>query len=106
VAGMIPNLVGTCVSTQQVSDPQGDTMQETSNGLLTWSSATNIVEFTNGERTWVYGPYGLVMRDATTSYPWEGTTSLVAGIAINSKGQAIDPRTGQVIPTDARVKVS
>jgi len=35
-----------------------------------------------------------------------GHNLTVAGIAINSKGQAVDPRTGQVIPTDARVKVS
>lgn len=70
VASLIPNVVGSCVSDQRVSNPQGDTMQETTNGLLTWCKATNIVEFTNGQRTWVYSPYGLLLRDGTTSYDW------------------------------------
>jgi hypothetical protein len=105
VAGLIPNVIGSCVIDQKSSNLQGDTMQETSNGLLTWTKATNVVEFTNGQRTWVYSGYGLILRDGTTRYDWEGTTSLVAGIAINSKGQVIDTQTGQVIPTDARIKV-
>jgi hypothetical protein len=104
VASLIPDVVGTCVSNAQASNPQGDTMQETANGLLTWTKATNVVEFTTGERTWVYSGYGLILRDGATSYDWEGTTSLVAGIAINKAGQVIDPLTGKVIPTDAHVR--
>ncbi len=105
VASLIPNLVGNCTTDQKVSNPQGDTMQETTGGLLTWTKSTNVVEFTTGQRTWVYSGYGLILRDGTTSYDWEGATSLVAGIAINSKGQVIDTQTGQVIPTDVRVRV-
>jgi hypothetical protein len=105
MAGLLPAQVGSCVS-NQMSDANGDAMQETSNGLLSWSKATNVVEFTNGEQTWVNSTYGLILRDGTVSYPWEGTVSLVAGIAINSKGQVIDPRTGQVVKTDARIAQS
>ena len=104
IAALIPDQVGQCAADPRASDDQGNMMQETSTGLFTWSKATNIAEFTNGSHTWVYGPYGLVLRDATTSYPWEGTTSLVAGIAINAQGNVIDPATGKVIPQDARYK--
>jgi len=106
VAGMIPNSIGSCVSDQRPANDQGDTMQETTNGLLTWTKATNVTEFTTGSHTYVYSSYGLILRDGMTSYPWEGITSLVAGVAINSAGQVVDPTTGQVIPTDAHIKTS
>lgn len=104
MVSLIPNVVGSCINDQQVSNPLGDTMQETTNGLLTWTRATNVVEFTTGSKTWVYSGYGLVLRDGSTSYSWEGATSLVAGIAIDKDGHAIDPLTGRIIPTDARTK--
>ncbi|HEX6511617.1 MAG TPA: hypothetical protein VF157_04910 [Chloroflexota bacterium] len=106
IAGMIPAIVGSCVTDQQPSDNQGNIMQETSTGLLTWTKATNVTEFTTGTDTWVLSGYGLIMRDGSIAYPWEGTTSIVAGVAINKNGQLIDPRTGQVIPTDAHIKTS
>jgi hypothetical protein len=105
MAATLPAEIGTCTSKPMV-DADGDVMQETSNGLLTWSKATNIVEFTNGEQTWIDSPYGMILRAGTVSYPWEGKVSLVAGIAINAQGQVIDPTTGQVVKTDARVQVS
>jgi len=103
MAALLPSQVGSCVS-NQMFDASGDSLQETSNGLLTWSKATNVVEFTNGEQTWVDSSYGLILRDGTVSYPWEGKVSLVAGIAIDAQGHVIDPRTGRVIKTDARVQ--
>ena len=106
LASLIPAQVGQCLAPGRASDDQGDTMQETTTGLMTWSKATNVTEFTNGTDTWVQSGYGLILRDATTSYPWEGATSLVAGIAINSKGDIIDPATGQTLPKDARYKTS
>ncbi len=95
IAGLIPNVVGNCVANQRASDPQGDAMQQTSNGLLTWSSNTNVVEFTTGTLTWVNSPYGLVLRDGATSYPWEGTTSL-------SPASPSIPRARRSIPGLAR----
>ena len=106
LASLIPAKVGQCLAPGHASDDQGDMMQETNTGLLTWSKATNIAEFTNGTDTWVDSSYGLIMRAADVAYPWEGTTSLVAGIAIDSKGNIIDPATGQVLPKDARYKAS
>ncbi|MBV9119096.1 MAG: hypothetical protein JOZ39_00180 [Chloroflexi bacterium] len=103
---LVPTVVGNCVTPQMTAD-NGDAMQQTSTGLLSYSKSTGVVEFTNGEHTWVYGgPYGLIMRDGTVSYPWEGTVSLVAGISIDNQGHAINPATGQVIPTDSRIKIS
>jgi|SRR5581483_11815489 len=105
VADMIPDVVGVCLNNAAPINPNGDTMQETSNGLFTWTKDTNVVEFTTGDRTWVYTDgYGLILRDGNVSYPWEGTTSMVAGIAINSQGEAYDPATGKVLPMDSRVK--
>jgi hypothetical protein len=106
VASMLPDVVGSCVTNAKMANPEGDMMQETEFGLLTWTKATNVVEFTNGQYTWVNSRYGLIVRDGNTSYPWEGTTSVVAGIAINSQGQAVDPLTGKVLPSDARTKIS
>ncbi|HLY65737.1 MAG TPA: hypothetical protein VKU60_09400 [Chloroflexota bacterium] len=106
MASMIPNVVGTCVNNQQSSNGQGDTMQETTGGLFTWTKATDVTEFTTGSHTYVFTPpYGLILRDGNTSYAWEGTTSLVAGVAIDGSGRAVDPTTGQPIPTDAHIKV-
>jgi len=106
IAALIPDQVGHCVADPRASDDQGDMLQETNKGVFTWSKATNISEFTNGDHTWIYGPYGLVLRNTSTSYPWEGATSLVAGIAINAQGNPIDPATGQAIPQDARYTAS
>ena len=106
LASLIPAQVGHCLTPGRASDDQGDMMQETSTGLLTWSKATNVAEFTNGSSTWIESGYGVVMRDADVSYPWEGATSLVAGIAIDNKGHIIDPATGQTLPSDARYKAS
>jgi len=66
---LIPNVIGNCVSNEMLNS-NGDSMQQTSNGLLSWSKDTNVVEFTTGEQTWVdAAPYGLILRDGTTSYP-------------------------------------
>jgi hypothetical protein len=104
LAGMIPDVVGSCTADQHTANQQGDTIQPTSNGLLSWTKATNVTEFTTGEKTWILSGYGLITRDANTAYSWEGATSLVAGVAINSQGQMVDPATGKVMASDAHVK--
>lgn len=100
---MVPAVLGTCLTNAHASNTSGDTMQETSNGLLTWTKATDVTEFTDGHSTWVLSGYGLILRDASTAYTWEGPTSVVAGVAVNAQGQAVDPLTGQVLPKDAHL---
>ncbi|MBV8083975.1 MAG: hypothetical protein JO247_04080, partial [Chloroflexi bacterium] len=77
MAALLPDQVGSCIA-NKMFDASRDAMQETSHGLLSWSKTTNVVEFTNGEQTWVNSKYGLILRDGTVSYPWEDTVSLVA----------------------------
>ena len=103
MATLVPAVVGSCVSNAHPANQFGDTMQETSNGLLTWTKATDITEFTTGQKTWVLSGYGLILREATTAYSWEGPTSVVAGVSINSKGEAVDPISGTVLPKDAHL---
>lgn len=100
---LVPQVLGACVANAHPSNQAGDTMQETSNGLLTWTKATNVAEFTDGHSTWVLSGYGLILRDAGSAYSWEGPTSAVAGVSINGQGQPVDPVTGQVLPKDAHL---
>ena len=103
IDSMVPAIVGSCLANAHSANATGDTMQETSNGLLTWTKATDVTEFTDGHSTWVLSGYGLILRDAGTAYSWEGATSQVAGVAINAQGQPVDPLTSQVLPKDAHL---
>ncbi|MFI5267746.1 MAG: WD40/YVTN/BNR-like repeat-containing protein [Chloroflexota bacterium] len=62
--------VGTCTDSQAYA-ANGDAQQHTSNGLLAWRKADNWTAFTNGYRTWINGPSGLVKRLNTQRYSWE-----------------------------------
>ena len=50
---MVPAVIGSCVANAHSANQFGDTMQETTNGLLTWTKATDVTEFTTGQKTWV-----------------------------------------------------
>ncbi len=65
-----PKDVGTCLEDQFSAD-NGDAQQHTSSGLLAWRKADNWTAFTNGYRTWINGPSGLVIRLNTQRFPWE-----------------------------------
>jgi hypothetical protein len=79
----LPDEVGTCLEDQQVDAETGDTSQRTTGGLLVWRPADDWLAFTDGDRTWVYGPEGLRPRLNTERYIWEtdagaaGTTLIV-----------------------------
>lgn len=62
--------VGDCVD-DVVYDPEGNAMQVTTRGSLLWRKADNWTAFTDGDRTWVYGPFGLQVRSSQTRFPWE-----------------------------------
>jgi photosystem II stability/assembly factor-like uncharacterized protein len=65
-----PTDVGDCVDNQTFA-ANGDAQQHTTNGLLAWRKADNWTAFTNGYRTWVNGPNGLVKRLNTQRFSWE-----------------------------------
>ena len=80
--GMIPNTVGGCLSNPyQISN--GNTVQETVGGLLSWNPADNLPEFTDGTTTWVLGPVGLQSRANNTRFSYEAPSTNVAGVNIS-----------------------
>ncbi len=68
---MIPDVVGDCLIDEHSNVSTGDTLQETTRGLLVWRRADNVTTFTVGANTWVNGPYGLQVRLKTDRFPWE-----------------------------------
>src|SRR5437763_6808120 len=57
--GLIPTIVGGCVTNEYHNPANGDGLQQTANGLLVWRKADNWTAFTNGSMTWINGPQGL-----------------------------------------------
>lgn len=84
---LIPDQVGGCLT-----DPHpianGDVVQQTVGGLLSWNPADNLPEFTNGSQTWVWGPNGLQVRPNNHRFSYEAPQSQVAGISIGSTPSA------------------
>ena len=64
------NIVGECLENQH-HGANGDALQQTTGGLLVWRKADNWTAFTDGYRTWINGPNGLVMRLNTERFEWE-----------------------------------
>src|SRR5713226_5668967 len=67
-----PDDVGECLE-ERHSAANGDAQQRTSRGLLAWRKADNWTAFTDGARTWINGPAGLVTRANTERFSWEAS---------------------------------
>jgi len=67
---LIADHVGTCIDNQGYAS-NGDAQQLTTTGLMVWRKADNWTAFTDGNRTWLMGPYGLASRFNTQRFPWE-----------------------------------
>ena len=64
------DVVGECLENEHYNHI-GDSVQQTTGGLLVWRKADNWTAFTDGYRTWISGPYGLVQRLNTERFAWE-----------------------------------
>ena len=64
------DIVGACLENEHYN-AIGDSNQQTTGGLMAWRKADNWTAFTDGHRTWVSGPYGVVLRLNTERYYWE-----------------------------------
>ena len=53
--------VGECLENEHYN-AIGDSNQQTTGGLMAWRKADNWTAFTDGYRTWINGPNGLVQR--------------------------------------------
>lgn len=63
-------IVGDCLGDVRY-DAQGNAQQVTTGGTLLWRKADNWTAFTDGEQTWVYGPFGLQVRSSQARFLWE-----------------------------------
>lgn len=95
----IPGIVGECLDNER-TDANGDTIQRTTTGQLTWRKADNATAFTDGHRTWLIGPNGLQDRLNSERFAWEqaapGTTAVSGGTrgAPNGRSAARQPGSG------------
>ena len=64
------DIVGECLENEHHNEI-GDSVQQTTGGLLVWRKADNWTAFTDGYRTWIIGPNGLVQRLNTERFEWE-----------------------------------
>ena len=71
----MPDVVGECVENEHVDSTTGDTLQRTTNGLLVYRPETG-VRFTDGYRTWAWGPNGIDERLNVERFPWENGAPL------------------------------
>ena len=63
-------IVGECLEIEHY-EANGDSLQQTTGGLLVWRKADNWTAFTDGYRTWINGPNGLEQRLNTERFLWE-----------------------------------
>ncbi len=73
-------IVGECLENERYA-ANGNSEQETTGGLLVWRKADNVTAFTDGYRTWLNGPNGLVQRLNTERFAWEADYAPGGGIA-------------------------
>ena len=72
--------VGDCLANERYS-ANGDSLQQSTGGLLVWRKADNWTAFTDGYRTWINGPNGLQQRLNTERFDWEPDYAPGGGIA-------------------------
>ncbi|MDE2816814.1 MAG: hypothetical protein OXK81_08955 [Chloroflexota bacterium] len=72
--------VGECLENEH-HGANGDALQKTTGGQLVWRKADNFTAFTDGYRSWISGPNGLVQRLNSERFPWEADYAPGGGIA-------------------------
>ncbi len=74
------DIVGECLENERYA-ANGNSEKHTTGGLLVWRKADNWTAFTDGYRTWVNGPNGLVQRLNSERFEWEADYAPGGGIA-------------------------
>ena len=62
------DIVGECLENEHHGE-NGDSLQQTTGGLLVWRKADNWTAFTDGYHSWINGPYGLEQRLNVEFFP-------------------------------------
>lgn len=76
LADQIPHVVGQPLENEHWG-ANGDSLQRTTTGLMVWRKADNWTAFTDGNMTWINGPYGVVRRYNHQRFEWERDTVVV-----------------------------
>ena len=69
---VVGNAMGTPLECEHPTSAIGDTIQQTSTGLVAYSKLTNTVSFTDGWRHWAITPRGAVTWEGTDPNPPPG----------------------------------
>jgi hypothetical protein len=64
-------VVGDCLENARAEPSSGNVLQRTTGGLMVWRARGNWTAFTDGNTTWLAGPFGLQQRGATERFDWE-----------------------------------
>lgn len=73
----------------------GNSLQKTTKGLMVWRKADNWTAFTDGERTWINGPFGVMSRTNNERFNWEkDQTAVLAETPQLKQIQIIDNEAG------------
>ena len=70
LAAQIPRVVGQPIENEHYG-ANGDSLQQTTRGLMVWRKADNWTAFTDGSTTWISGPNGVQERGNDQRFPWE-----------------------------------
>src|SRR5512133_2862493 len=70
LADEIPDIAGQPVDYEHYG-ANGDSLQQTTTGLMVWRKADNWTAFTNGYMSWINGRLGLQSRLNTERFDWE-----------------------------------
>jgi hypothetical protein len=70
LADQIPAIAGQPLEEEHYQ-PNGDSVQKTTQGLMCWRKADNWTAFTNGARTWINYTNGVQERGNDERFPWE-----------------------------------
>lgn len=74
LASQIPDVVGEALENEHWND-NGDSIQQTSKGLMAWRKADNFTCFTDGSHSWINGPFGIQDRTNGERFDWEAAIS-------------------------------
>ena len=86
------DIVGECGENERYNSI-GDSVQQTTGGLLVWRKADNWTAFTDGHRTWINGPNGLVRRHINERFKWELDYKPGGLSVVNCRSQGIVTET-------------
>lgn len=90
LASYIPTIVGRPLEDEHHA-ASGDSLQQTTTGLMVWRKADNWTAFTDGWTTWINGPEGVQVRPNGERFDWEG------GAKVGDLAQRSRPGGGQCL---------